>query len=453
MTTRKEWRDAIQRNDQKTLGKIRGRLFANFDEAVAFLRGLSDVLKPEAEQPDHVVALCDEASSAFLELDLAHSAKLIDLSDPNLTKKDAIDFFAYMYAPGAIKKHGYLALYMKLLDVYDFQTACTGSRSPTVASAIVALLVLPTEYLNYNTPSWTLTLEAIRASRDVTPLLRLFEAVHDASWRIQLKNISDFEEMRIFGKNYIDLPVPAHLRRWMLDVYRIFISKMNERNAKLSVLTKRMRNHADWYRDRYDEMWLDMMVEPKWGLRTGNLDCVEMDIDGLRAMGIRRISFEAINEFPEFRATFDISRVYNGSAVYTMEFSPTGLYSKTGLHSSEDEIDASDEVSVEEMWQGRVVAFVTVSAVWEIVMGRRSRQSVYPKDSEANGSASAIVRPRFRRLPEGHQSSEKARERALAVMNAKPLPGFTFVREYIRGAFPQSGAPLFTLTEMEKEQL
>lgn len=444
MTSKQELREMIRKGQYKALHAIRGRLFRDTSETLAYVEALSEFVGKKSSAA--TIELIMEVRSAFLGASREDIFRLFDRLCYDLDKCQK-SLFVLLPAPtNALSSNSALQRFQRLLDVQEYQTSVTQDGNEKLSSGVVAILLFITISSHGRISDWFDVLHAMHDSNDVTALMRLFEMssrLNLVAVRSVLFTEPDEEFQVINTEQQMCLPVPKNLINWFGRQQLAYDKKLKETNARLIAFTDRFREHAEQYRERFQDMWLDMMVRPKWALRSGDLDCVAIDIPELE--WIKRIRFETISEFPNFRATFE-ERIYTAPSTHTTTCSPSDLYTKEFV---EREFGLSEkEISIR--WMNRALTYLAVRCVWEIVMGVRSKKNVrLNKEHGSNGAA--VVRPQFRNLPDGQQASAEARVRALEVMKSAPLPGFTFVREYTRGLNPQSGNPLFTLTDIGLE--
>lgn len=165
------------------------------------------------------------------------------------------------------------------------------------------------------------------------------------------------------------------------------------------------------------------------------MDAVRIEIPEMKQAGYVSARFTPLDQFPRFHVAFLYEDLNGRGGFYEMDLEPTDL----------NLVSASSDAEVRCV--GQFLAFIAVQSVWRIVMSLPSKEPMGTRSGTTPGAA--VVRSRFRRLPLGQHASDEARARALATFRREPLPGFTFVRQYTRGESPQSGEPLFAVTEAE----
>lgn len=239
----------------------------------------------------------------------------------------------------------------------------------------------------------------------------------------------------------LHIPVPDDLFAWATRVRDDLIKKISYCDAGIVQLAQDLKNRIDEYRSRYEDMWLEMMVQPRWALRSDWLDVATIAIPELIQTGYESVRFLPLEPFPKFRAQFTKRRAIKGKNIVQIDLEPSDitLIPKLVTHPKKEVFYLVDQL----------LAFIAVQAVWMIVMDK------LPKTKRGgrrpSGKNDAVVRPRFRRLPNGHCASDEARARALEQFCREPLPGFTFVREYTRGSEPHSGKPLFSISIVDTD--
>lgn len=444
MTTKHEWRDIIRKNRRKQLNAIQGRLYQHTEETLTYIDTLAEFV--QSDKP-YIIELVQFARRTFSQASLEQTLRLFNALNDDVEKCSRC-LNVILAVPAGSLMYNALQRLKQLLDIHEHQTADMQDGSVPMSSATVAILKLITVSVQGYSTDWFDALATMHGLHDSTALWRLFEMcsrLQFAGIRSVLFTEPDMSFLAVNESNEFCIPAPKSLIHWVMTQQSAYNRKLKEGNAPLIAFADRFRANAAWYREQFQNMWLDMMVQPKWALRSGSIDCVSMDIPEFQGT-IKRIRFETIPEFPNFRATFE-EQIYTMPSTYTATCTPTDLYTEASLAS-----EAVLPTNVQTLhWLNRVLMFIAVRCAWEIVMGIHSRQSRYSRGGTGN-NGSAVVRPQFRRLPDGYTASPEARERALEVMKAAPLPGFTFVREFTRGQNPQSGDPLFAITSIEPEE-
>lgn len=237
--------------------------------------------------------------------------------------------------------------------------------------------------------------------------------------------LNDFDDHKVYK-----LPVPDHLTSRVTALVDRLSQELVDRHQPLDTLISEFIATREKYNEKYANMWLDMMVSPRRGLRDGWLDSATINLPGMRDIGYKLLSLNPEGVFPNFAARYLIES-YGGRNSVQISLQPSDLQS-VGF-TNDPRLRAMDQI----------MAFVAVSTMWRIVMAEPTRGS--ENGDGTRDVSGSIVRPFFRRLPQGFQASNEARARARQTFRTEPLPGFTFVKEHQRGENPQSGTPLFAI--------
>lgn len=449
MTTKDQWIVSIRTGNEKQLRTVRRWLFRNIPATIPYIQALTEVSRDRTLLRNAMMyRLVQEARSAYVGLDQKNTIAVLDAFHPSIRSRwNEIWLFA---VPPTNMTNEEAFLYLnKLLDIGNIQTAefdvANRGHQPSVMYPFVELM---NNFVMGGVNTWGKLLNHMERINDAVPLLRLFDLFESMFLEIEVVMLSEFgQNENVLNGKRIRIPAQDAVFGWTKRHLQSHKERMDRYSEPMQSLIGQMRERYIWYFERYEDMWLDMMVQPKWALREDGLDCVLIAIPEFRSFGIQSVRVRTIPDFPSFRASFEVKRMYLGRMIHHYDFSPTDLSSEE-MGFDEDSTESDEDRDF--VWMWRCFAFVAVYAVWQIVMGVHSREGAHRGNGEGS-SSSAVVRARFRHLPQGFNASAEARARALEILRAAPLPGFTFVREYQRGEAPQSSEPLFSITGIDPE--
>jgi len=250
------------------------------------------------------------------------------------------------------------------------------------------------------------------------------------------------------SKSPVRIPIPN------IDAAEKIAENLSREMDRVDELCRSFADIVEWFKNHEEdfaflekEMWEDIKLRPKYGLRSNGRDRVKLDI----VPGNDYISIDSIQFFPQQFPKTDVKiwRKWRGKK----ESSTLHLYpefSFSNWNGGNNDISSS-----------KMLYFVTLQCYWEIVMGKSSEVSEEEaKTSTARVSVSdrdrmrerlSHVRPFFRKLPEGQHYSEKALGLAQQALGYLIMPdGKTFVREHDRGwQEMEEIAPLFTYSAQD----
>jgi len=449
MIKREAWMSHIKRNSGQ-LRRMKMRLFSDLAETLEFVAALYSFLctattplqdgrPPKKSYYQRVQKLMRNVRNDFANLTEERAHEVIKFFLNNWENEPTV----FMLAGS---RRGDLEQSVKavshLLSYGDINYGDCQQQDRIVA-AYAAFLSLVSLSGEIGTCTWENLVRYMHDSGDTSYLCRLisliavtptiFLAVPLSHWRpgeLPIKH-------RILRPDELRLPVPDDLAKWFNDQLDRTTSEINEAQQPLLALAKVFRRNFRRYCLRYEDMWLDMLVRPRHALRPNGLDSVTVSIPELKNVGYERITLFPRDEFPEFRAVYTLrscGRLCRLGMV--LEPSDLNLINIGGIKESDPRVTID-----------RILAYAAVTCMWQIVMSQPVADS--DMDSHEGGGGAAVVRPHFRRLPEGRQISPEARARALATFRTEPLPGFTFVRSYQRGEEPRSGEPLFAIDSID----
>ncbi|MHB8830898.1 MAG: hypothetical protein ACYC44_02200, partial [Patescibacteria group bacterium] len=430
---RNQWARLIRQNNVNRLSRIHKSLYRDMDETIEYLRGLMDVflLQPP---PDHIRSVISEVRRITRLLPVERLELVLDSFRNQV---DCLNLIAFALGNHPDELEQSRVIFLNVLEVARNQTERIGDRSNS-RSGLIAIMLLIESAARNATQTWTNILRQMHLSGDTGILKDLVELFppNGVGYRVVPFGLVD-DRFKFYSEEQDTLffPVPDDLVTWFGEQLKQSFDENETREAEFERLCRGMEERMDAYRSIYEDMWLEMMLQPMWGLRDGGLDCVRISIPELRNAGYRLARFVPREPFPNFHVSFVFKRLVGSDREIEMELEPSDL-------------QAVRQVPSEGPYLGdMLLAFVAVRAVWMIVMGVTSRGDGTSQEQGAGGG-DGIVRPRFRRLPVGYRASPEARARALETFRREPLPGFTFVRQYERGIAPQSSEPLFSVTDV-----
>lgn len=325
-----------------------------------------------------------------------------------------------------------------VMEMYD--SACTNNERSRVARFVLQFVVASVGY----TPklaTWANILVHAESTGDRQQFRWLIERLYmtAAGVKVQILIVPLSQWMNggyeivtsVGGVATYCLPVSDALAGSMARTVVDVTDELMERERPIRAFIASFEASYQAYRQRYEDMWLDMLVEPRRGLRDGFLDRVTIEVPEMRAYGYRSLALTPDDDFPNFTCRY--LREYARTNEFQLKLEPTDLQS-IGLPGVDPYARRMDQI----------LAYLAVTAAWRIVMNQRPVSEASAPGGLKSGDA--IIRPFFRRLPDGQKASPEARARALeSRFRREPLPGFTFVKQHQRGQNPQSGEPLFAL--------
>lgn len=215
-----------------------------------------------------------------------------------------------------------LRLMNLFLDVADIQKVRTQDY-PIVKGTVVL-------WIDVVRNGWFRALTRMLETQNAVPLLRLFELLGWTSGERKLEVLSPDEmgDLPVAHNEGFRIPCPPHAREWVESHLQGHRERIAKRGEQLCACAEHMRRHAKEYEDQYETMWLDLMLHPKWALRTGGLDCAKIEIPELRATGARMIHVSPLDDFPSFTATYVVKRLYTGEELFQFNLVPSHLRGK-----------------------------------------------------------------------------------------------------------------------------
>lgn len=438
MADREQWRQYILRGNANRLGRIMRSLFNDMSRTLPYLLAVVDVSVARPDLPGHVERV-KEIRNRVRALPLRQLESVLDAI---MAHNERGSCYALILGAYHDEKEEAVNTLRRLTDLADAQLS-TMRKNIQPSSAPLAILTLMEAGAKGSTSAWTNFLQWSHQTRDTSILGEALGmlALGKVVYRIVPYGLwgEGNKAFNLEGDTVLfSFPVPDALVNWAKDVMDRFFNRLAERDKSISLLAEAMRANPRPWCSAYEDMWLEMMLEPKWGLRDAGVDCATILIHELQAAGHQDMRFHPLDPFPAFRVTFRMSRINGSDRYIEIDLEPSDL-----LQVRHGALQDDDSIL---FWVDRILAFTALRAVWTIVMGRLSSKVMGSGDSRTPGSAT--VRPRFRRLPNGYRASPEARTRALETFRKEPIRGFTFVRQYERGAFPQSGNPLFALSDL-----
>ncbi|MBU2566161.1 hypothetical protein KKG46_01220 [Patescibacteria group bacterium] len=451
------WIDAIKFNKRKKLGKLDGLLFENQKQTLLFLAAMYSVARGSTEftpkQRQQYQDLIRQVRASALHSDLEKFSDIIHtIWHSGWQTAKRINCFLIILGTSAddpIERGE--AMLVHLLDALDLYRTTT-SMADVSASLVMALgyTIAYTSYDGRGSYTWLYAITSIKKNNSVEVFGRMCDVFYAGiGGVVKAVPLSQWDAGKFiidFGQDYTTwrLPVPDQLVGWFYQQFNLARIQVLENQRQANWIIDLFKADPDFYRNLYEEMWLSMICEPVRALRPDGLDSVEIKHPALTSLGYRKLILFPEPIFPHFRARYIRKPSYGGEQVIEMVLQPTDLQVATLVESKEFQAMCPPRL----LYMDKILAFFAVRAMYYIVM------DVIPHafGSNRNGNSGglpAIVRPIFRRLPQGHNASPEARARALKCFRTEPLPGFTFVRGYQRGDDPNSGEPIFALRDSD----
>jgi len=439
MTDRMQWKKLILQQNHNRVRRIMSQLFIDMPRTLPYVLAIADVSTMQAHR-HKITDLVQGIRRRAREIPLK---QLENALEAIVACREYADCFAVIFGAYENERAASLVTLQRLTDIMDVQLNQDLSDKPS--NALITITTIIETGPTGNTHTWTNFLRQSRTSGDLSTLHEIVCVFGLMSSRINVVAYSSWEkEWKVLDFSNGDdqlqilIPAPDDLVDWLDRTIDKLLRKSADKDTSLVQLAEAMRASPDAWCSAYEDMWLEMMMEPKWGLREDGLDCATITVSALHEGGYRYLQLYPLEPFPNFRALLCMKRENGKNRFVEIIVEPSDLLQIKRKAVSEDDILH---------WIDRILAFTALRAAWTIIMGHLSTT---PKGTESSRNAgSAIVRPRFRRLPKGQTSSLEARTRSLERFRKEPLPGFTFVREYQRGMQPQSGDPLFAVSNLD----
>lgn len=437
MTTRAEWIRFIKAGNKNRLDRMQRRLFQDIGETLECVLALADAsnLRP---QPAVLPGLYRSIRKALADLPLDRAEEVMAAV---AKVKGPLNAVTVLLGTSKGELQASYEIFSRLAEMADRRLRVLRPEGVDWTIHLIAFGLIKLSALGA-TDTWSNLILYMHERKDASVLYRLLEGYSTGS--VQLSVIpmdawrSEYEVAKIQEEatTYV-FPAPPHLAEWLQVEVMRRLREYRQRCLGLEDLVRRLCADAPAFNEIYQDMWLDMMTSPQWRLRDQGLDRVEIRIPELRQYGYEQVTLTPLEPFPKVLTTFAATLVSGAKRDLQICLEPSALLRVSASPGHKDTF---------EVWVDRALAFVAVRAMWTIVMGTLSRKS------EAHGvrrtSAAAVVRARFRPLPEGHKASPEARARALDAFRAEPLPGFTFVKQHTRGTpSPESTDPIFAVTQ------
>ena len=433
-----QWARFIRQDRINRLARIQRNLFVNVAETLAYLEGLVDVAQT-TPRPPRLPELLAQVRATFMGLPIARAEEYLQALCGTRTE---VNLGVVIFGSTRDDTNTSRAAMSRLLDLIEHETSVLGNKSGSSSAMLVLSWLLEASAVGA-TFTWTNCVQEMHAKSDVQLLSRLVEIIGllGSPFRLEAVPLSRWRGVRgvitLDGDVLtLDVPTPDGLETWLQHQLRLCTQLLVDRNRGIHRLAEDLRDRLSVFNAAYQDMWLDMMIQPQWSLRDGGLDCATVLVPEMRECGYQALRLTPLDPFPHFRASFLRKRLCSaGTQLIEMDLEPTNLLTVGQSQPAYPLLQCVDQL----------LAFPAVRAAWTIVMGALAK-SKGVSGGHGGGGGDGVVRARFRHLPLGQHASEEARARALAKFRVQPLPGFTFVREYDRGAQPQSGDPLFSIT-------
>ena len=451
------WIDAIKFNKRKQLGKLDGLLFENQKQTLLFLAAMYSVAKGFAEltpkERQRYQDLISQIRTSTLRSDLEKFSDTIHAiwqSGWQITKKvNCLLIILGTNADDPIERGEEMLVH--LLDALDLYRTTT-SMADVSASLVMALgyTIAYTSYDGRGSYTWLYAITSIKKNNSVQVFGRMCDvfyagvggivkAVPLTQWNVG-EFIVDFEQDYTTWR----LPVPDQLVGWFYEQFNLARIQLLDHQRQANWIIDLFKDDPDYYRKLYEDMWLSMLCEPVRALRPDGLDVITIKHPALTSLGYRELILFPEPVFPHFRARYIRRPSYGGEQAVELTLQPTDLRVVATPESKEFQAICPPRL----LYMDMVLAFFAVRAMYYIVMDIIPHASGSGRNGNSGGLP-AVIRPIFRRLPQGHNASPEARARALKCFRTEPLPGFTFVKGYQRGLKPKSGEPLFALRDSD----
>ncbi len=456
MHNRMMWAGWIRADYQRQIRPMLQNLFEHPEETREFLLGIHTILcmfdKAHAEDIRtsrlnrghyrRVQELVATVRQKFLELPFEKADDLLpQFCRPEESGEGFAMAFLLFGTPKRMREQA-VARFTCLVDHCRSKVGSAEWERNSAAWILILVCILTASGTN-GTATWEETLRYMHQTGDYSVLCRFIEcfaAIRPTrfvpkafrSWCIG-------DEVLLVDEvagNTLNLPVPDELIEWFSDALDEAYRRIHEQNQGIFHLVEVVQRNFGAYARAYEDMWLDIMVNPRHALRPDGRDRVRVTLPEFVQFGHREIVLYPRENFPDFRVRY-IRHAHGTTHALEMALTPTDLsrVNVGGLAESDVAVGVD-----------RILAFIALRCAWRIVMGATACTGE-GRPANGGGSGAAVVRPYVRHLPEGQRISVEARARALATFQTAPLPGFTFVRGYTRGEpDAETGEPLFSVT-------
>ncbi|MBI4128804.1 MAG: hypothetical protein HY460_02020 [Parcubacteria group bacterium] len=236
------------------------------------------------------------------------------------------------------------------------------------------------------------------------------------------------------------------------DAVGFFNGVIAEYSARLVSSQKPLMGLLAWFgagSDRFQQeahrMWDDICTRPRYGLRPGGLDRIQIAIEALRDTGYVDLQFfpESM-QFPEVQARYWL--IMNGvhtTLRLTLDSPLLSLGNETLFKPGDFRLVMDS-----------LLKFIALHCYWRIVMGDGRKVSLRGRGMRNGDSVPrphSVVRPHLRRLPVGYHPSREASTSCKDAFGTSLPSGFTFVQQHARGYEEEveRHAPIFSYTRCD----
>ncbi|MBI2590080.1 hypothetical protein HYW32_03630 [Candidatus Berkelbacteria bacterium] len=258
--------------------------------------------------------------------------------------------------------------------------------------------------------------------------------VHLSEWPFQTAtNIEETILVAIGGEHDpVFLPVPDEIIDAINGRIHAFNAWIDRQNILTRELVAWFQTKRDDFHSKEEQMWQEIVMQPKYGLRPAGLDKLRVDLADSCETYVQLIP---VGDFPlthvKLWMRYRYLRYWYTASII---LDPNNW----------QEVVCSDcsctREGVQEM--DRVHRFVCLYCLWWIVTGQGVKASTYHEKGgkKSNGfgvpASKTPIRAHFRRLPLGRNPSEAAQLRAIDTLDVLPPIGTTFVRSHLRNNTP-----------------
>lgn len=247
----------------------------------------------------------------------------------------------------------------------------------------------------------------------------------------------------------VRLPAPDAVAVQFRDLVISITQQLSQDQLKLNGLIEWFDHHEQQYLDHEAQMWHEIVHQPRYALRTAGADRIKLNVSALR---MRQVRYTSLQLFPE---QFPLARAKFWQMAFDQPVSMSFRLDPQLNSMNPDLVLERSDPRYPQTVVDRILYYIALHSYWKIVTGNldsvmRVREvtevrAVRQPDTGANVFRPfQLVRPHFRRLPEGYLASEEAIRLAAATIGSPPH-GYTFVREHERGYQQvENLPPLFT---------
>jgi hypothetical protein len=479
--SQKEFEEIIRQKKGKQIRKIMAELFSNIEKSLDFLNSLVSVassLQPQnTTRRGELIQLVKLARQKFASIPISQAKKVLLVYYEEVLEKGKKGLEPrYLFEISNIlggSGHGEIEHSKKIIRIAisllnenpipsEGREQLKYATGLSFLSGIIALTNIVHTWENCIEAFSRGDGEAEQSIKDVIKTLAFLGAskiqlVPSHLWNPQLDLMWGCPETAfklIFSEPEAKLPIPSAHALDVQKLIRTFYAKLANGQKGIHEITNWFRTNFEVLEVAFARMWTEIINSPKYDVRLGGCDRVAINISELKSKAFDYKELQFIREeydFPQVRARYWLE--------YTGLLCNLNITLRSGIlkdYRVSDDADYADERTTVDL----LLSFIAMHCYWKIVTGekkgtkdrlglakiRSATQVESDEDNSQKKEGYVLLRPKFRRLPEGHKSSEQAGERALEVFGRLPYSGFTFVKEHERGIYLSQAAstkPIF----------